>query len=303
MRMARSLSAILDAVPLSLGLPPRAVLDGGMGTALIARGLDVRREPTEAWNLDRGDAVREVHRRFVAVGCRVIQTNTFGGNRLRLRTFGREGELEAMNRAAVDHAIAEARDAIVVGSMGPSGLAPQPEGTADLHELEDAFAEQAAALVGAGLRLLHLETFSHPKELRAALRGVRAGAPGTAVIGSFACMGMTGSGRIAAGAALRTPAGFTADAMINVLIEEAADGVGVNCCIAPEAMRPLVVALARAGVPIVAQPIPAPEGQAPLLPGEFALGVVDLFDAGAAAVGGCCGTGPGDLEAVRVALG
>jgi 5-methyltetrahydrofolate--homocysteine methyltransferase len=273
-----------------------------MGTALIARGLDVRREPTEAWNLDHADAVREVHRRFVAAGSQVIQTNTFGGNRIRLRGFGRETELAAMNRAAVEHAMAEAGTARVIGSIGPTGRVPPPEGDADLHELEDAFAEQAAILATAGIELLHLETFGHPKELRAALRGARAGAPGVAVIGSFACQAPTDSGRVA-GAVPRTYGGYAVDSMINVLGEEAADGVGVNCGLSPAAMLPLVAALGRLGVPIIAQPLPAPEGQAPLLPGEFAIGAVELFDAGAACVGGCCGTGPGDIEALRRALG
>jgi 5-methyltetrahydrofolate--homocysteine methyltransferase len=288
---------------LPLPLPRRTVLDGGMGTALIARGLDPRIDPPEAWNLSRPETVREIHRRFVAAGCQAIHSNTFGGNRVRLRAVGREPELAAYNRAGVELARAEAGGAVVIGSIGPTGLVPPPEGDADLIELEDAFAEQAQLLVGAGARALHLETFGHPKELRAALRGARAGAPGVPVIGSFTCLAAIGSGRVG-DPILRTPAGFSPDAMIQVLIEEAADGAGVNCSVGPNDMIALVARLAgRVDVPIVARPIAAPQGSAPLLPDEFAREAVDLFTVGAALVGGCCGTGPADLGALRAAIG
>jgi 5-methyltetrahydrofolate--homocysteine methyltransferase len=288
---------MVDRVPL-LRLPPRTLLDGAMGTALIARGLDPRREPCEAWNLSQPDAVSDVHRRFVAAGCDLIQTNTFGGNRVRLRTFGRDGDVAALNRAAVDLAAAAAGHGMtVVGTIGPSGMAASPEADLDLVELEDAFAEQAAILAAAGAGFLHLETFYHPKELRAALRGARLGAPDHAVIGSFTCGPAWGSGR--SNDPLRTPAGYAIESMLNVLLEEGADGIGVNCSMAPAAMAPVVALLvARAKVPLIPTPLVAQDGSAPLL-----AGAVDLFVAGAAAVGGCCGTGPADLAALRAALG
>src|SRR5262245_7735909 len=118
-----------------------------MGTSLIARGLDLEREPAEAWNLRLPDQVRDVHRRFIEAGAGAVQTNTFGGNRLRLARYGMAGDVEPLCRAAVGLARAVAPEGVFVfGSIGPTGALPPPEGDADLGELEDSFAEQAAAL-------------------------------------------------------------------------------------------------------------------------------------------------------------
>jgi len=276
-------------------LPPGLLLDGGVGTALIARGLDLTREPPEAWNLRLPGEVREVHRGFAEAGCQAVQTNSFGGNRIRLRTYGLDGQVAEINRAALDLARSGVPDAVlVVASVGPTGAVPPPEGEADLLELEEAFAEQAAAIAQPGpgrAAFIHLESFYHPKELRAALRGCRAGAPGMAVAASFACN--------RAGSGYRSAMGFAVDAMLGVALEESADAVGANCWLPPVAMLPLIERLvARSPVPVFAKPIVAQLGSSPLYPGEFADGVRALFAAGARAVGGCCGTSPADLFAV-----
>ena len=279
-------------------LPPRLLLDGGMGTALIARGLDLEREPPEAWNLRQPDPVREVHRRFIEAGAGAVQTNTFGANRLRLARYGMADEVEPICRAAVGLARSVAPEGVFVfGSIGPTGDVPPPEGDADIGELEDAFAEQAAALGDAGVDLIHLETFYHPKELRAALRGCRIGAAPVPVVASIACAAPRPGGTFT------TVLGFPADAVIGVALEERADGVGVNCSLVPGDMLPLVERLvARTPVPVFAQPIVAPAAGPPLYPGEFAAGVAALFAAGARAVGGCCGTSPTDLAAAHDVL-
>ncbi len=280
-------------------LPPRLLLDGGVGTALIARGLDLGRAPPEAWNLARPEVVEEVHRRFVEAGCGAVQTNTFGGNRVRLRSYGMEGEVAAVNRAALERARLALPDHVhVIASLGPSGAIPPPEGDADLHDLEDVFAEQASAIAEASegrVALLHLESFYHPKELRAALRGCRDGAPGLPVAASFAC-NQTKAG-------FRTAMGFPAEVLLAVALEERADAVGANCWLPPGPMLPLIERMvARSPVPVFAKPIVAPAGSPPLLPGEFAAGVIALFEAGARAVGGCCGAGPADLAAAALAM-
>lgn len=280
-------------------LPPRLLLDGGMGTSLIARGLDLDREPPEAWNLRQPELVREIHRRFIEAGAGAVQTNTFGGNRLRLARYGLAGEVEPLCRAAVALARAVAPEGVLVfGSIGPTGALPPPEGDADLAELEDAFAEQAAALGDAGVDLIHLETFYHPKEMRAALRGCRIGAAPVPVVASVACAAPR-PGVLT----FTTVLGFPADAVIGVALEERADGVGVNCGLVPADLLPFVERLvARTRLPVFAQPIVAPSSGPPLYPGEFATGVAALFDAGARVVGGCCGTSPTDLAAAHDVL-
>jgi 5-methyltetrahydrofolate--homocysteine methyltransferase len=268
-----------------------------MGTALIARGLSVDAEPPEAWNITQPDVVREIHRRYADAGCGALQSNTFGGNRLRLRQYGLEDRVAELNEAGVAIARRAAPDGVLVfASVGPTGAVPPPQGDADLVELEDAFAEQAAALAASGIALLHLETLYHPKEVRAALRGCRHGAPGTPVVTSFACtrVGPT---------TFSTSMGFPIDTMISVALEERVDGLGVNCSLTPAEMRPVVERLvSRCKVPVFAQPIVAAAGAAPLFPAEFAAGVLALFEAGARVVGGCCGTSPTDLAACADAL-
>jgi 5-methyltetrahydrofolate--homocysteine methyltransferase len=275
-------------------LPPRLLLDGGVGTAHIAQGLDLARETPEAWNLRFPDAVREVHRGFAAAGSQAVQTNSFGGNRIRLRAVGLENHVAELNLAALALARSAVPDGVlIVASMGPTGAIPPPEGDADLHELEEAFAEQAAAIAAApaGAAFIHLESFYHPKELRAALRGCRAGAPDLAVAASFACN--------RSGSSYRSAMGFPVEALLGVALEERADAVGANCWLPPTAMLPLLeILLARSPVPVLAKPIVGAAGSAPVYPGEFALGVELLFATGARAVGGCCGTSPADLAAV-----
>ena len=268
-----------------------------MGTELIARGLKVGRGCPEAWNLDRPEDIRRLHEAYFHAGADAVQTNTFGGNRLRLAGFGRAADVRAMNLAGALLA-REVRPSgrLVIGSIGPTGEIPPPEGQADLGELEDAFAEQAAALAEGGVDLIHVETLYHPKEARAALRGVMAGAPGLDVVASMTCR------RTAAGG-YATPLGFPPEVMLAAFLEEDAAGVGANCTLSPAHMLELVRFLGeRTDRPIFAKPTIAPTGAPPILPEELAAGALALIVAGAYAVGGCCGAGPADIAAMRHAL-
>jgi methionine synthase I (cobalamin-dependent) len=268
-------------------LPARLLLDGGMGTSLIARGLDVGREPTDGWNISRPDVVEQLHRAFVEAGAQAIQTNTFGANRVRLHGFGCAADVRVHNLAGARAARAAAGDsALVIGNLGPSSAIPPPEGDASLVELEYTFAEQAAALAEGGVDLLHVETLYHPKEARAAIRGCRAGAPELALVASMSCTRL--------GDTFRTTMGFSAETMMSAIVEERADGIGANCSIVPADMLDLVRLLVeRSGLPVFAKPTVTP---------EFATGVIALFSCGARAVGGCCGTGPADIAAAASGL-
>lgn len=273
-------------------LPERLLLDGGCGTSLIARGLDVLAEPTALWNVTHPDEVRAMHQGFVDAGSGAIQTNTFVANRLVLNAHG-ISDVRGCNMAAAAVARdAAGSEAYVIGNIGPSGKIPPPQGDANLSILEETFAEQAAALAEGGVDFLHIETMVHPKEMRAALRGSRVGAPHLPVVVSIACR--------AAGASFKTTMGFALESMLAVAMEEKAEGVGANCMLTPMLMLPLIELIAaRVDVPIFAKPTIAPDGGAPLYPDEFAEGVAKLFAVGARAVGGCCGTSFQDIECAR----
>tara|TARA_R110002096_G_scaffold299503_2_gene494010 strand:+ start:83280 stop:84158 length:879 start_codon:yes stop_codon:yes gene_type:complete len=277
---------------LSSTLPQQLLLDGGFGTSLMERGLDVTNEATASWNLTHPEDVLEVHRSFANAGAGALQTNTFGANRLALAGRGaidvRECNLAAV-RLAKEAASAQT---LVIGCIGPTALIPPPQGDANLIDLEEAFAEQASLLAEGGVDFLHIETMAHPKEMRAALRGSREGAPGLAVVVSI-------SARRTA-ERYKTTQGFSIKSMMKVAREERADGLGANCMLSPADMLNLTKMMVDASeVPVFAQPTIAPDGGAPLYPDEFAEGVAALFEAGARAVGGCCGTGAKDLDSAR----
>lgn len=284
---------------------PRFLLDGGMGTALSGRGLDITAESSASWNGTHPDIVSEIHRSFVEAGAGAIHTNTFTANPWQLapntrpfdgRDLGSAPRFVEINIAAAELAI-DAADgaALVIGDIGPSGVLPPPEGDADVNLLEEVFAIQAAALASGGVDLLHLETFYHPKEARAALRGCRAGAPELPVIASMACR--HGSSSIV------TSLGLPWRGLLRAFTEEGADAVGVNCAMSPSEMLPLISDLVQlTDLPLVAQPTIAPDGGAPLYPGEFAAGLLELLETGARAVGGCCGTSAHDIASARLSL-
>jgi methionine synthase I (cobalamin-dependent) len=280
-----------------LNLPAQMLLDGGMGTELIARGLRPGVDCPEAWNVDRPADVREVLAGYFAAGADAVQTNTFGATRVRLRAFRREREVRSYNlQGALLAREVRPPGKWVIGDMGPTGLVPPPEGRADLAELEDAYAEQAMALAEGGVDFLHIETLYHPKEARAALRGARLGAPGLPVVASMTCR--------ATATGYATPLGMTPETMLAAFIEEGADGVGVNCTLPPGDLLDLVRQLrARTTLPLFAKPTATPNGAARIRSEDMATGAIALFAVGATAVGGCCGTTPFDIHHMRGRLG
>jgi 5-methyltetrahydrofolate--homocysteine methyltransferase len=272
------------------------LLDGAVGTELIARGLRVREECPEAWNLERPDDVRAVHAAYVAAGAQAVQTNSFGATRPRLRRFGREQELDAICRAAARLARDAAPGLLVLGSLGPSGETLPLASGVDVGWLEAAFTEAAAALAAGGVDAIHLETMFHPAELEAAVRGARAGAAGRPVLASMTL--------IPGASGLETPHGVPLARMLRAVEACAPDAVGVNCSLDAERMRPAVEALRRAtDLPVMAKPQARMSekcaSRSPEAPDRFAWHARALVEAGAAAVGGCCGVGPEAIAALR----
>ena len=271
-----------------------------MGTELIARGLRVREECPEAWNLERPDDVRAVHAAYVAAGADAIQTNTFGGTRPRLSRFGKQDQQRPLLLAAVRLAREAASGRLVIGSLGPTGENLPLDRGADTRGLEDAYAEAAALLAEGGIDALHLETLFHPLELELAVRGARKGAPSVPVVASMTLMpGASG---------LETPHAVPLAKMIAAVRASQPDAVGVNCSIEGERMLAAVEALREAlPLPVWAKPqarisAKCVNGRSSETPEAFARHAVALVRAGASAIGGCCGVGPASLAALRQAL-
>ena len=153
----------------------RVVLfDGALGTMLMARGLSNGEAP-EKWNVERPEVVREVHQAYFSAGSDVVQTNTFGGNRLKLRDKGLEDNLLNINRMAVSLA----REAcppgkFVAGDVGPSGKLMAPFGPYEAKDMEEVFSEQGRILIEAGVDLISIETMFSLEETLTAVRGIRA---------------------------------------------------------------------------------------------------------------------------------
>lgn len=286
--------AILDL--LEAGRP--LVSDGATGTMLQSRGLPPGELP-DLWNLTHPDDVREVHAAYVEAGSDMVCANTFGGARIHLERVGHAEHLEEINQRAV-HLAREAASgqAFVVCSIGPLGEMLEPYGEMPESLAAELFAEQLSALSKALPDAVLLETFYDIREFRiAAVEAARTGLP---VIGS---MTFTQSGR--------TITGATAQAAAEAAAELGLAAFGVNCGTGPEqAIKALEAMAAGEHPPFLAQPnagLPeaGPDGtlvysQSPQVFAEYA---PKFRDVGCAIIGGCCGSTPGHIRAVRTALG
>ncbi len=272
-----------------------------MGTELIARGMRVREECPEAWNLSRPDDVRAIHAGFVAAGAQAIYTNTFGATRPRLARFGLADRQRELIEAAVRLAREAAPGLELFGSLGPTGEnLPLGGRLSDASLVQQAFTEAAGLLASAGVNTLVLETMFHPLEMEAAIRGARAAAPGVRLV---ACMTL-----MPGASGLETPHGVPIGKMVRAVEAGAPDAVGVNCSIEGERMLAAVEALSDAlALPVWAKPQAkisqkCVTGRSSETPEQFAHHALALVDAGAVAIGGCCGVRPDDIAALARAL-
>lgn len=279
---------------LALLRDPPVLADGAWGTELLRRGLPAG-APPEVWNIERREAVLDVARDYASAGARILLTNTFGATRHRLRAAGLEERARELNRAGAAISREAAGDGIVViGSMGPTGRLLLLDG-ASPAEVEDDFAAQAAALVEGGADALLVETMS---DLAEAVHAVRAASgTGRPVVASMTFEAGAGGGR--------TMTGVGPEEAAAALAEAGAAAVGANCGIGIESAIGICRALRRAcprPIWIKANAgLPALErGQVVYRqgPADYARHVPALLDAGACAVGGCCGAGPGHIRAV-----
>jgi methionine synthase I (cobalamin-dependent) len=272
--------------------------DGAWGTQLQQRGLPLGACP-DAWNLSQPARVEEVARAYVEAGSQIILTNTFGANRFILAKHGLENQVAEVNRAGVEISRrAAAGRAKVFASIGPSGVMLLM-GVVSEGDLRAAFACQAKAMADAGADGIVIETMSDPAE--ASLAVAAAAETGLPVV---ACMTFDSGAKKD-----RTMMGTTPEQAAEQLLAAGADCLGSNCgqgiagfveiCrrLHEAGGRPVWVK-ANAGLPEIR------EGKTfyAQTPEQFATFVPKLIEVGAAFVGGCCGTSPNFIRAVRAAL-
>ncbi len=274
------------------------VLDGAMGTLLQERGLAPGQSPEEL-NLTLPDVVGGVHRDYVDAGADIIVTNSFGGNRIKLSHYGLEQKVREINFRSVEIARKAAGDnAYVVGSIGPTGLFVEPVGDTAFDTMVDVFREQAAALIEAGADAISFETFLDIKEIRAGIIAVREIDPRFPVI---AMLTFDDNGR----SVLGTPP----EAAAITLEAAGADIIGSNCGLGIDGIYEIMSAMRRvSNLPLIAQ---ANAGLPLLLDGKTVFpGTPDemtayhdrLLDLNVRIIGGCCGTTPAHIRAIKQAL-
>ncbi len=276
--------------------------DGAMGTMLHQTGVPINACFDEL-NITHPEQVGRVHRAYIEAGAEVIETNTFGANRFRLAKHGLEDRVAEINRAGVDLARrvidASFRPVYLAGSVGPLGVRLKPFGRVKAEEARSAFAEQMAALYAGGVDLLILETFSDRIELLEALAAAREVAPGIPVVCHMTFAQDD-----------RTLLGDLPAQIARELRQAGADVIGVNCGGGPE-QTSRILQLMRQAAPealVSAMPnagFPESVGERMMYPAteEYFADYALTFKAiGASFIGGCCGTTPAHIAAMRRAL-
>lgn len=271
--------------------------DGAMGTMLYAKGVFINR-CFDALNLSDPDTVAEIHQDYVRAGADVIETNTFGANRIKLRGFGLSDRIDEINVQGAWLARTAAKDkAYVAGAIGPLGIRIEPWGKTGTDEAETYFREQARALVEGGVDLFILETFRDVNELGAAIAAVRS----ICDLPVIAQMTIEEDGNSLDG----TPPGLFAP----VLAQRGADVIGVNCSIGPAPMLETVEHIAAAirgrlsAQPNAGRPRDIEGRNIYLTSPEYMASYARRFvSLGVRLVGGCCGTTPEHIRQIRLAL-
>jgi 5-methyltetrahydrofolate--homocysteine methyltransferase len=275
--------------------------DGAIGTELMKRGLR-RGAPPESYNLLKPEVLEEVAALYLAAGAEIMTTNTFGASPLRLRQFCLEKDTEAVNRLAVEAVRrAVSHKAYISGSVGPSALSLRPAGDAEPAAISASFERQLRALVSAGADMICIETMTDTMEAVLAVRAARAVSPKIPVMATMSFR--------------KSPQGLltmTGDSVRNAakaLLDAGADIVGSNCGNGMEDMvsiarefractRKPIAINGNAGLPVVMESgLVYPE-----TPEFMAARAAELLEIGIQIIGGCCGTGPEHIRAIRRAV-
>lgn len=276
----------------------KAILfDGGMGTELYKRGVFINRCFEEV-NLSNPDLVKQIHRDYKQAGADVIETNTFGANRFKLRRFNLQDKLYEINRRGAELARDVARDEVfVAGSVGPLGIQIEPLGPIAREEAQEFFAEQIRGLLDGGVDILIFETFINLDELRQAVLVARK----LTNIPIIAQVTIDEDGNTITGADPETT--------IEQLTSFGADCIGINCTVGPQSMLSWLETVRKlTDFPISIMPNAGKpkniDGRNIYLasPEYFAEYAKLLVQLGANIIGGCCGTGPEHIKKMRSAI-
>ena len=273
------------------------IFDGAMGTMLQNAGMKTGDCP-EYLNITNPKMVQDVHRAYFEAGSDIIETNTFGASRIKLAEYNLSDKVAEINTAAVQNVkIATDGKAKVAGSMGPTGGFIKPLGELDFDEVYQNYYEQAKALATAGADYILIETCIEIQEMRAALLAAKDACDLPVICQlSFSEDGRTVTGTDPQSAAI-------------ILSAMGADVIGANCSLGPEQLVPIVKELAEnCSCPISIQPNAGMphlvDGKTvfPMTPEDFGKWAPELVKAGATFIGGCCGTTPAHIKAIKEAL-
>ena len=278
------------------------VFDGGYGTMLFAAGL-LNGGCPELWNDTHADVVRGIHRGYFEAGSDLVETNTFGGTRLKLNEYRLGDRTRELNEKGARLARAAAPPAgYVAGSIGPTSRLPaeyEPLGDTTDEQYFETFREQAEALAEGGVDLFAVETMMFPQEAVAAVRGCRAAAPGLPVMATMFFQYEELHDRD------RTMWGESPAEVAKNLLGAGADVVGMNCGRGPDRAIAIIAEMRRAtDAPLVAYPnagLPVTRGDQvtyELGPAAMARDYPALLDAGATVVGACCGSTPAHIRLI-----
>jgi 5-methyltetrahydrofolate--homocysteine methyltransferase len=272
------------------------VADGAWGTEFFKRGL-MQGSPPDEWNLTHPEIVREITREYLESGADIVLTNTFGANRFRLEPHGLSERVKEINASAAAIAREVVADkALIAGDIGPSARF-LTMGEVTPEELYEVFAEQARALAAAGVDWIVVESMTDVEEMAVAVRA----AVETARVPVVASMTYNSTPK-----GYRTMMGNTPESCVKRAEEAGASVIGANCGSGIEDYVPLAPLLrkmtslplwvkANAGIPHIV----GGKVAYPLTAEEYAAYVPALISAGVDVIGGCCGTDPGFVRAIR----
>ena len=274
------------------------ILDGALGTMIIAAGLE-QGQPPEVWNVLYPERVRAIHQGYIEAGSQIILTNSFGGNQFRLKLYNLQDRVIELNQVAatIARAVADAalHPVVVAGSIGPTG---EPQGQMSEAQATASFSEQAIGLVQGGVDLFWIETMSDLNEVKAAISGIRS----VSQLPIAATLTFDRNGQ--------TTTGVTAKQAILTLRELNLVAIGANCGYGPHEIEAIIttmratdptiplIAKSNAGLPQQIDDTFIYQGT-PTVMATYAHRVYHL---GARLMGGCCGTTPTHIQAMTAVL-